>query len=587
MFARFDDLRPNRRRSFQLSDPLEVLTTTRLEEVAEVIGAAERAVARHKWVAGFVSYEAAPAFDGSLVVREVSGTGVEQLPLVWFAVFDRRAVTSTHDGRYELGAWAPSTDETSHHAAIAEIRNQIRQGHTYQVNHTFRLHASFAGDALALYSDLASSQTCGYGSFIDAGRWAVASASPELFFEWRHDRIVSKPMKGTTDRGTTLADDEERRRRLFGSEKNRAENLMIVDMVRNDLGRISRVGSVEVPELFSTEKYDTVWQMTSTVHSRPLPEVELVDVFGALFPSASITGAPKVSTMAIISRLENTPRGVYCGTVGFGGPGTAGPEWAFNVAIRTVLIDREENLATYGTGGGITYDSTPGDEYAEALLKTQVLERRSADLQLVETLRWEPESGFYELARHLSRLSESAWYFDVPLDTAEVRAGLDRATRGAERGLRVRLLVDRTGWITIEAADLPPGAERPLVLAMDTERVDSRDPLLFHKTTSRSVYEAAARRFPGADDVVLVNEAGRVTETTIGNLAVSIDGAWVTPPVGDGLLAGVRRAALLSSGGLVERSVTIDELRSAAGLARLNSVRGWEAATLGETRRDG
>ncbi len=580
MFARFDDLRPHRRRSFQLDDPVAILSTIRIDEVAGILEAAEEAVAQHKWVAGFVSYEAAPAFDPSLVVRDLAGTAVEELPLAWFAVFERRSATAPHVGSYDLGAWNPSTDEARHHGAISEIRRQIREGHTYQVNHTFRLHAPFVGDALALYADLASSQTCGYGSFIDAGRWAVASASPELFFEWRHDRIVSKPMKGTTDRGTTLSDDEQRRQRLFGSEKNRAENLMIVDMVRNDLGRISRVGSVEVPELFATEKYDTVWQMTSTVQARPRPDVRLLDVFGALFPCASITGAPKVSTMEIISRLETTPRGVYCGTVGFGGPGTAGPEWAFNVAIRTVLIDRREQLATYGTGGGITYDSTPGDEYAEALLKTQVLDRRSADLKLIETMRWDPESGFFELARHLSRLSESAWYFDVPLDPAEVRTGLDRATRGAEQGLKVRLLVDRTGWITIETEPLPTPTGRPLELAIDTEPIDSRDPLLYHKTTSRSVYEAASRRFPEADDVVLVNETGHVTETPIGNLAVLIDGTWVTPPAGDGLLAGVRRAALLSSGDLTERSVTVEELGNAAAVARVNAVRGWEPAKL-------
>lgn len=557
-----------------------MLATHQLDEVPAVIEAAERAVERNKWVAGFVSYEASPAFDDSLSVHSVGGSRVEDLPLAWFAVFDRRRPSEHVHGRYELGTWTPSIDEDRHREAIDEIRRHIRQGETYQVNHTFRLEAPFTGDAAALYTDLASSQTCGYGSYIDAGRWAVASASPELFFEWRHDRIVSKPMKGTIHRGTTLSDDEERRRQLFGSEKNRAENLMIVDMVRNDLGRISRVGSVRVPELFSTEKYDTVWQLTSTVTGRPLPGTNLSDVFAALFPCASITGAPKVSTMEIISQLETTPRGVYCGTVGFGGPGPTGPEWAFNVAIRTVLIDQDAGLAIYGTGGGITYDSTPGDEYAEAVLKTQVLARRSADLQLIETIRWDPVSGFYELARHLSRLSDSAWYFDVPLDPAEVRAGLDRATRGAEHGLKVRLLVDRTGWITIETELLPGSAEQPVALAIDTEPVDSADPLLFHKTTSRSVYEDAAMRFPDAEDVVLINESGNITETTIGNLAILIDGTWVTPPVSDGLLPGVRRAALLSAGELIERSVSVEELRSAGAIARINAVRGWEPATL-------
>lgn len=580
MFARFDDLRPHRRRSFQLDDPIEVYSATDLADVRSVLDAAEAAVASNRWVAGFVAYEAAPAFDESLVVRNPVDTDVADLPLAWFAVFERRRPTTDTNGGYQVGSWRPSIDEERHRSGVAAIREHIRQGDTYQVNHTFRLAAEFSGDPAALYRDLASSQTCGYGSYIDAGRWAVASASPELFFEWRHDQIVSKPMKGTVSRGTSLADDEEQRRHLFSSEKNRAENLMIVDMVRNDLGRISRTGSVKVPELFSTEKYDTVWQMTSTVAGRPHPGISLSDVFGALFPCASITGAPKVATMEIIAELEDTPRGIYCGTVGFGGPGPTGPEWAFNVAIRTVLVDREAGRAIYGTGGGITYDSTAGDEFAEAVLKTRVLERRSADLKLIETMRWEPSSGFYELARHLSRLSDSAWYFDVPLDPAEVRSALDRATRGADHGLRVRLLVDRTGWITVETDPLPEPSRTPIDLAVDTERVRPEDPFLHHKTTNRAVYLEARKRFPDADDVIMVNRAGHVTETTIGNLAILHDGRWVTPPTADGLLGGVRRAALLSSGDLTEQSVTVDELLAAEAVARINAVRGWESGRL-------
>jgi len=284
--------------------------------------------------------------------------------------------------------------------------------------------------------------------------------------------------------------------------------------------------------------------------------------------------------MEIIAELESTPRGVYCGTVGFGGPGPAGPEWAFNVAIRTVLIDREAGRAIYGTGGGITYDSTAGDEYAEAILKTRVLERRSADLKLVETMRWEPTSGFSELARHLSRLSDSAWYFDVPLDPAEVRAALDRATRGTDDSLKVRLLVDRTGWVTVETEVSDDPRRTPLDLAIDTVPVDPADPFLHHKTTNRSVYRSARDRFPDADDVIMINRSGFVTETTIGNLVVLIDGVWVTPPTEDGLLGGVRRASLIAAGDLVERSLSVDELQSAEAIARINAVRGWEPARI-------
>ena len=543
--------------------------------------AAERAVHAGNWVAGFVTYEAATAFDPALEVIPVRGSAFDGLPFAWFGVYGSRHPTSDPGpGEYRIGGWRPTVSRSDHHRAIETIREHIRQGRTYQVNHTFRLEAGFEGDPAALYRDLSRAQTCGYGSFIDAGRWIVASASPELFFEWKHDRLVSRPMKGTVRRGTTLADDEDRRQFLFRSEKNRAENLMIVDMVRNDMGRICRTGSVGVPDLFTTEKYDTVWQMTSTVVGTPIPGTTLLDVFGSLFPCASITGAPKVATMGIIADLERTPRGVYCGTVGFGGPGPAGPEWAFNVAIRTVLVDRANAIAIYGTGGGITYDSTPGDEYAEALLKTKVLERQTADLELIETMKWEPDTGFHALALHLERLASSAWYFDVPLDPAEVRAAMGRAVRGAEHGLRLRLRVDRTGWITVDVEQLPTPAHGSIRLAIDPEPIDPGDPLLYHKTTNREVYERARDRFPDADDVVLTNPSGHITETTIANIAVLLDNTWFTPPVSDGLLPGVERAAMIADGTLQERSITIEELHSATGIARLNSVRGWEQATL-------
>ena len=562
-----------------MNDPSEILVATSLNQVTDVLATAEAAVKANKWVAGFVSFEASPAFDPALVVTDRSGTSTATLPLAWFAVYERRHPTSqAKTDEYELGDWKPGTSETEYHTAIGTIREHIRQGRTYQVNHTFRLEAAFEGDSTALYHHLSHAQTCGYGSYLDTGRWVIASASPELFFEWKHGRLVSKPMKGTVRRGTTLADDEAQRQFLYLSEKNRAENLMIVDMVRNDMGRVARIGSVRVPELFTTEKYDTVWQMTSTVIGEPVSGTTLVDVFRALFPSASITGAPKVATMDIISQLETAPRGVYCGTVGFGGPGPTGPEWAFNVAIRTVLIDRDNDRAIYGTGGGITYDSTPGDEFAEALLKTRVLDRRSADLELIETMRWDPDTGFYELARHLERLGSSAWYFDVPLDPAEVRSALGRVTGHSDVPLRLRLRVDRTGWVSVDSETPPSKAADPIRLAIDLNPIDLMDPLMYHKTTSRAVYTEATARHPGSDDVILTNRSGNVTETTIANLAVELDGLWYTPPVAEGLLAGVRRSALIESGELVERPISIEETRSANRVARFNALRGWEEA---------
>jgi para-aminobenzoate synthetase/4-amino-4-deoxychorismate lyase len=446
------------------------------------------------------------------------------------------------------------------------------------VNFTFRLQAGFEGSAESLYRDLVNAQACGYGALVDTGQWVIASASPELFFEWRHGRIVSKPMKGTRRRGLMVHDDEDERARLEASEKDRAENLMIVDMVRNDLGRIARVGTVKVPALFTTEKYDTLWQLTSTIEAQPKTGTSLPDVFEALFPCASITGAPKLSTMGIIDELEPDPRGVYCGAIGFGGPGPGGePEWAFNVAIRTVVIDRAAARATYGTGGGITYDSTTAAEYDEALLKAQVLARRSASFSLIETIRWSAE-GFWLLDRHLDRLIASAKYFDIPLDPAEVRASLRAAGAGRAGPLRLRLAVARTGSISVEVGEVP--ATATIMAAIDSMPVDPGDVFLYHKTSNRAMYEEARARGGDVDDVILVNPSGEVTETTIGNLAAEIQGSWWTPPVAAGLLPGTYRAELIAGGGLRERRITTEELKGAAGLARVNALRGWEPIEL-------
>jgi para-aminobenzoate synthetase / 4-amino-4-deoxychorismate lyase len=580
--ARFDDLRPGRRRSFSLEHPIEVLEARSQGEVVAVLARVDELVRAGRWVAGWVTYEAAPAFDPAFEVRPVEGTTLQQLPLAWFAVFSSRgpAGKKTSDG-YRLGRWEPKVSAPEHAEAVTEIRDHIRNGLTYQVNHTFRMEADFAGDPIGLYANLTEAQNTAYGAFIDAGRWTVASASPELFFEWRHGKIICKPMKGTTRRGTDLDDDDQRRSWLQASEKNRAENLMIVDMVRNDLGRVAKTGTVKVPALFTTEKYDTVWQLTSTVSAAPRADTRLPDVFAALFPCASITGAPKVATMGIIAELETDPRGVYCGAIGFGGPGTDGePQWAFNVGIRTVLVDRETGRAWYGTGGGITYDSTPEDEYQEALLKAKVLARESAEFSLLETIRWDPATGFGNLAGHLRRLSESARYFDVPLDPAEVRAALERSTGPHAAPLRVRLLVDRTGWVTVECEPAPAATERQVRLALDTVPVDPEDPFLHHKTTNRRTYEEARARHPESDDVVMIGPADLITETTIANIALLIDGRWLTPPVSSGCLPGVQRAAMLDDGRITESPLTVDDLTRAERIIRLNSLRGVEDCLL-------
>ena len=355
---------------------------------------------------------------------------------------------------------------------------------------------------------------------------------------------------------------------LATSTKNQAENVMVVDMVRNDLGRIAEVGSVQVSELFTVERYPNVWQMTSLVRARSL--APLADIFSALHPSASVTGAPKVATMELLRALEAGPLGVYTGAVGHVPPdGMA----SFNVAIRTAVIDRSSSTLTFGIGSGIVWDSEADAEYDECLLKGSVLGPRPVDFELLETLRWSPGEGFVLLERHLQRLQEAAEYFSVPMPRAEVEAALAAAVAEAAGPLRVRLLVSRQGRVRVEQQPFVP-AVGVVRVALAPAPVDSSDVSLFHKTTNRRVYDEARASVPGVDEVLLWNAGGEVTEGTTANLVAEIDGVRVTPPIASGLLAGTYRAMLLDAGRVTERVLTIDDLRHATALWLVNSVQG-------------
>lgn len=572
--ARFDDLRPGRKRSFGFATPTDTLLATTLDDVVATLGAAQSLANSGKWLAGFVSYEAAPALDPTLATLSPSG-----FPLVGFNVYDEMVSSPTHPpGAAAQVAWSPNVDEHTYNAHINHIHELIRAGETYQVNYTLRMQGAFDEDARPLYRDLVRAQAGGYGAFLEIGPWQIASASPELFFRWDRDgRLVTRPMKGTTRRGRFTAEDEALVDALVASEKERAENVMIVDLIRNDLGRVAEFGSVSVTDLFAVEQYETVWQMTSTIEAQTRDGVDLVDVFRALFPSGSVTGAPKTATMKIISDLETSPRNVYCGAIGVLAPPSASEPLAqFNVPIRTVLHNTATNDAEYGVGGGITYDSTSGGEYAEMQLKTEVLGRSPEQFTLLETMRADPDSGIWLLDQHLARLADSGQYLGFRLDISAIRSALDAiAVTGPTR---IRLLANDDDF-SIETSPLVV-SPKPRTLAIDTVAIDRRDFRLFHKTTSRRTYEAAAARHPTADDVVLINADGNVTETTIGNIVARIDGTWLTPPMVDGCLPGTYRAELISDGSIVEASISIEEFTDAAEVAVVNSVRGWLPAKI-------
>ncbi len=415
-----------------------------------------------------------------------------------------------------------------------------------------------------------------YAAFVDTADWAVCSASPELFLRLDGAQVSSRPMKGTAARGRWAADDAAQGAALAASAKDRAENVMIVDMVRNDLGRIAEPGSVQVPELFAVERFPTVWQMSSTVTART--QASLVEILQATFPPASITGAPKRRAMEIIAALETAPRQVYTGAIGYLAPGR---QAQFNVAIRTVLLHRPTGHAEYGVGGGVVWDSTAAAEARECVTKAAALHPLRRDFDLLETLRWTPEQGYWLLPYHLQRLEQSATYFGFRLDTAQIHAELLRwATHLPRARHRVRLLISRQGAIRCEGTLLPDEGLRFDDLPLARSPVDPAQVWLYHKTTCRELYAEKLRELPGHRDALLFNTRGEITESTLANVAFVLDGVWVTPPLSCGLLPGTHRAALLAEGRLQERIVTIAEARQASAIYLLNAVRGLHPVRL-------
>ncbi|OLT12047.1 bifunctional aminodeoxychorismate synthase component I/aminotransferase [Pseudonocardia sp. CNS-139] len=575
-WARFDDLRAGSALAF--ADVGRTLVATGRAEVPAVLAEVDRLTAEGRWAFGFVAYEAAPAFDPALAVHEP----VAGLPLAWFGIVDHPDEVPVVEPRggagFAAGPWTPAWTAERHRDRVAAVRARIAEGETYQCNLTTRLTAPVRGDLTRLYADLALGQRGAYNAYLDLGRFVVASASPELFFEVGGDDVLMRPMKGTAARGRTVAEDTEAVRALRASPKERAENVMIVDLVRNDLARVAAT-RVRVPALFRAERYETVHQLTSDVTARRRPDAGLAELFGALFPCGSVTGAPKPRTMELIRELEDGPRGVYCGAIGMVAPPGAPFRARFSVAIRTVLVDRDTGAATYGSGGGITWDSDPAAEYAELLAKARVLDARPEDFHLIETMRHDAGRGVRMLDRHLARMAGSAAYFGFPFDARAVRRLLAERL-AAEGDARVRLLCFRDGGLAVETGPLPAPPDGPLRLAVDDEPVDSRECWPHHKTSRRHPYTERRERHPDADEVVLVNERGEVTEATTANVAVRLDGRWWTPPLGDGCLPGVERARLVAEGALTERVLRPADLRRADGIALVNALRGWRPAVL-------
>lgn len=565
---------PETKTWLQFDTPLQVYTTTAVAEVRELLEKVEAQVEQQSLHAiGFVSYEASKAFEPT---AETLST--DDFPLLWFGLFaaPRKVAAPIADSESPALNWRPELTEAEFAHAVARIKEAIAAGETYQVNFTFPLITPYTEDPWPLFCRLVNNQPDSYATWLDTGRFTICSVSPELFFEQRGKRLLSKPMKGTSARGMTQDDDRNKADALQASNKERAENIMVLDMIRNDLARLSG-DPVQVENLCAIEKHPTVWQMTSTAST--ITDAPLADIFATLFPCASITGAPKLRTMHQIAALETVPRRIYTGAIGHIAPNR---QSRFSVAIRTALIDREMQTATYGIGAGITWDSNASAEYRECLAKAQILEQTRPDFALLETLLWEPETGYFLLEKHLQRLHGSAIYFDYPYDRHATIDELQAVTQGLPpTPHKVRLLLEQSGAISLEATSIMlPEQSGVLRLRLAKKPVVINNPFLYHKTTARSVYAAARQAVADCDEVLLYNDKGEVTEACNYNLVAKLDGELITPPIACGLLAGTLRAHLLTIGKIREQIILIDDLPLCEELFLINSVRRWQSAKL-------
>lgn len=569
----YDSTAPRLRHAF--GTPRAVLAAHTPAEVRPVLDAVQQAAQEGRWCVGYLRYEAAPAFDAALTTHPADG------PLAWFAVHDQALPWSLSDPAESVQVqWQPALARPTFDAALAALQQAIAEGEYYQVNFTARIAGLLqpgdaAEPALALFQALQRAQPGGYAAFLDTGEEQLLSVSPELFFDWQGGQILTRPMKGTAPRGATPQADAAQAAALRASAKERAENVMIVDLLRNDLSRIAEPFSVQVPRLFHTEALPAVWQMTSDVTARTRAGCMLADVFGALFPCGSITGAPKVRAMQAIRALEPQPRGVYCGAIGVVRPGGAA---IFNVPIRTVSL--RGNQASCGIGSGITSSASAEGEWQEWRHKQSFLERASMPFEILETLALEAGQPRHADA-HLARMAQAAAHFAYPWDAAQAGQCLQALARQHPQGLwRVRLLLDAAGKFSAQAYAMEPSASPVRLQLADRALEEAHGEFVRFKTTRRAHYDAFTPMQPDVFDTVLYNAEGEITECTRGNVAMLIEGRWVTPPLACGLLPGVGRALALQEGRLSEAVVRLEDLPRVQGWAFVNSLRGWIKAEI-------
>ncbi len=577
-------------RSLLFTAPEEIVCVSEPGGVEAALQKVSDGLARGLHAAGYFAYELGYCLEPKLKDLLPEGRDV---PLFWIGLFkepralnddETRSWLETNGGaeRAKISDLRLSWTREQYGAAFRSVKDYIAAGDVYQINLTQKFFFDFEGDAAALYAALRRKQRVAYGALIATPELSVLSLSPELFFRREGQHMSTRPMKGTAPRGRTPREDARLKTWLAMDEKQRAENLMIVDLLRNDLARVSRIGSVEVTDLFTVETYRSVHQMTSGITAELRSDMGLGDMLHALFPCGSVTGAPKVRAMEIIRELEGGPRGVYTGAIGHIAPSG---DCQFNVAIRTVVLDGQKG--EMGIGGGIVADSKEDSEFEECLLKAHFLTKVDAPFELIETLRYEKAKGYHLLERHLARLQASAHHFGYPFSRAAVLTALDEeAARITADVALVRLLLGEDGAITVSAREIElPTKDTVWRFVISDRRVDEKDPLFYHKTTRRQFYDAEMERqkeLTGCDEVVFLNTRGELTEGTRTTLFVEQDGRLFTPALACGLLPGTLREELLD----LPRAAASEAVLSPLDLARAdrlylgNSVRGLVRAEL-------
>ena len=566
--------------------PVQVLQAQQSHELPALLEQVEKLVRQGYWCVGGLRYEAASALNRLLQTHVADG------PLAWFAVLAAPEVSAQKQvlPAHDLSAlvWETSIHRAAFDRCIESIHTGIANGDYYQINYTQQLHgqASDPVDGVALFAALQQAQPGGYALYLDMGDTQIASVSPELFFDWHqpatgNGTILTRPMKGTAARGATPEHDAAQAMHLQTSVKERAENVMIVDLLRNDVGQIAVTGSVHVPSLFDVQALPSVWQMTSDVRAQLPQGTTLLQVFQGLFPCGSVTGAPKRSAMQAIADLEVEPRGWYCGALGVVRPDGAGGICAtFNVPIRTLVLGPDPRILRCGIGSGITADATAQGEWAEWRAKQAFMERVSMGFEIIETLALE-EAQWRHLALHLQRMQTAAAHFSYPFDAQALELTLQHVRDTHPSGLwRARIALSRQGLFSSKVEVCPPAPPVAYLRLAAEPLAEAHSEFVRFKTSRRSHYERFAPQNAHIFDTVLWNEAGEITEGTRGNVAALIDGQWVTPKLSCGLLNGVGRQVALAQRQMVEGTIRTADVPRVQQWAFVNSLRGWLNARL-------